>query len=252
MKAGKTTLAVILILVVAAAGIVALDFGNEASAARPGRRTRSTGRILPGVRPQPTMQQVPPKVPLPVQFIAAIYTLKVPAETAENMDVSAISAKVTDNTAFRKELAKLGKVGFAYSVDQQINLSEPATMEFGQRVPMVASSHVTDSGSTINTVRYQQIGAILEVSGTRENVGNENAVNLKMKIETSSLTDSNVETTPGGSKSPVIMRNSLDHHVVAEFDKPFAAMAVSSIGKVGESDEVIAHVYRFSIAKVGG
>ncbi len=250
MKAGKTTVASILVLGVVVAGIVAMDFGNDASAARPERRTRSTGSAESVIQSLPPMPPSPPKVPLPVRFTVAVYQLTLPVEAAEKMDVAAISAKVTDNTAFRKELAKLGKVGFAYSVDQQVNLSEMAMMQSKQRVPMMASRRITAAGNNINTVRYQQIGAIFEVQGTREKVADENAVNLQITAEVSTMADSTVETVPG-VRSPVIISNSLRQNVLAEFGKPFAAVVVSSAGSAMESGQVIAHVFRFSIARVG-
>lgn len=250
MKAGKTTVALILVLGVVVSSLVVLGIDNEASAQRSEKRTRSARRESSAARVRSTNPSEPPKTPLPARFTAVVYQLKLTVDVAEKMDVAAISARVSDNTEFRKKLAKLGKVGFAYSVDQQVNLSEPAQMQTMQRVPMVTGSQITESGNTINTVRYQKVGAMFEVQGTQEKVDDENAVNLRINAEVSSLIDSTVETVPG-VRSPVIVSNQLRHNVLAEFGKPFAAMAVSSIGKAGEPGEVIAHVFRFRIAKVG-
>ena len=251
MKAGKTTAALILVLGVVVSSLVVLGIDNEASAQRSETRTRSTTKKERSQAPQRVPKPAaPPKTPLPARFAVAVYQLKLTVDVAEKMDIAAISARVSDNTEFRKKLAKLGKVGFAYSVDQQVNLSEPAQMEFHQKVPMVSASQMTQSGNTINTVRYQQVGAMFEVQGTREKVDDENAVNLKITAEVSTVADSTVETVPG-VRSPVIVSNQLRYSVLAEFGKPFAAMVVSSIAPAGEPGEVIAHVFRFRIAKVG-
>jgi general secretion pathway protein D len=61
-------------------------------------------------------------------------------------------------------------------------------------VPFITNSRVTENGTTLNTVQYQQIGIILNVI---PRINPDGFVKLTVAPEISSLSDANVDISPG-------------------------------------------------------
>jgi len=68
--------------------------------------------------------------------------------------------------------------------------NETAMITIGQEVPFITNSRITDNGQTINTVQYEDIGIILEVT---PHITAERLVELEVSPEISTLT---AETVP--------------------------------------------------------
>jgi type II secretion system protein D len=72
--------------------------------------------------------------------------------------------------------------------------NQQATINVGQRVPFITNSRVTENGTTLNTIQYQQIGIILDVV---PRINPDGFVKLEVRPEISSLSDSSVQISPG-------------------------------------------------------
>jgi len=72
--------------------------------------------------------------------------------------------------------------------------NQMATINIGQRVPFITNSRVTENGTTLNTVQYQQIGIILNVIAR---INPDGFVKLTVAPEISSLSDAEVQISPG-------------------------------------------------------
>jgi type II secretion system protein D len=73
--------------------------------------------------------------------------------------------------------------------------NQKATINIGQRVPFITNSRVTENGTTLNTVQYQQIGIILNVI---PRINPDGFVKLTVAPEISSLDRANdIEISPG-------------------------------------------------------
>ncbi|MBM4017165.1 MAG: hypothetical protein FJ288_02375 [Planctomycetes bacterium] len=72
--------------------------------------------------------------------------------------------------------------------------NQMATINIGQRVPFITNSRVTETGTTINTVQYEQIGIILNVI---PRINPDGFVKLTVAPEISSLSDADVQISPG-------------------------------------------------------
>jgi general secretion pathway protein D len=67
--------------------------------------------------------------------------------------------------------------------------NQKATITVGQQVPFITSSRTTDTGQTINTIQYQDIGIILNVT---PHINPEGLVILDVSPEISALTGTTV------------------------------------------------------------
>jgi len=72
--------------------------------------------------------------------------------------------------------------------------NQQATINIGQRVPFITNSRVTDEGTTINTIQYEQVGIILDVL---PRINPDGFVNLEVRPEISSIDDSTVPISEG-------------------------------------------------------
>ncbi len=88
--------------------------------------------------------------------------------------------------------------------------NQQAVIVVGQEVPFVTNSRVTDTGQTINTVQYDNVGIILRVTPF---ITTHNQVEMIVAPEISSLTDQTVAISNTAS-SPVIAKRSAETVVV--------------------------------------
>ncbi|MBE3132367.1 MAG: hypothetical protein IMZ55_02760, partial [Acidobacteria bacterium] len=72
--------------------------------------------------------------------------------------------------------------------------NQQATINIGQRVPFITNSRVTENGTTINTIQYEEIGIILDVT---PRINPDGFVRLDVRPEISSLDDSTVPISEG-------------------------------------------------------
>ena len=85
-----------------------------------------------------------------------------------------------------------------------------AVITVGQELPFITNTRITDTGQTINTVQYQDIGIILRVTPF---ITSDGMVEMIVSPEISSLTDQTVPISTGVS-APVIAKRSADTVVV--------------------------------------
>ena len=87
--------------------------------------------------------------------------------------------------------------------------NETATITIGQEVPFIRNSRITDDGQTINTIEYDDIGIILEVT---PHIGAGGLVEMEVIPEISTLT---AETVPISNTvdAPVIAKRSAQTRV---------------------------------------
>lgn len=67
--------------------------------------------------------------------------------------------------------------------------NQPASINVGQSVPFITNSRITDNGDTINTIQYQDVGVILEVT---PRINEDGFVQMDVRPEISSIADSTV------------------------------------------------------------
>ena len=88
--------------------------------------------------------------------------------------------------------------------------NEEATITIGQEVPFIRNSRTTDTGQTINTVEYEDIGIILTVT---PHIGSAGLIELDVAPEISTITDGTVAISETVS-APIFSKRSAETHVV--------------------------------------
>ncbi len=115
----------------------------------------------------------------------------------------------TNFTAVLRALQTTGKLDvlsrpYILASDNQL-----ASIIVGQRVPIPTDSRVTDTGQTISSIQYQNIGIILNVT---PHINPDGLVILDVNPEISSLSGQSVPTGPGQS-APIFNTRSADSRV---------------------------------------
>lgn len=88
--------------------------------------------------------------------------------------------------------------------------NQQAVMMVGQEIPFVTNSQITDTGQTINTIQYQNIGIILTVTPF---ITSDRTVEMIVSPEISSLDSQSLTLSPGVS-SPIIDKTAAETVVV--------------------------------------
>ena len=87
--------------------------------------------------------------------------------------------------------------------------NQPSNITVGEEVPFVVSSRTTDTGQTVNTIQYQDIGIILNVTA---HINADGLVIMDVAPEVSSLTGTTVPISEGVS-APVFAKRSAQTRV---------------------------------------
>lgn len=72
--------------------------------------------------------------------------------------------------------------------------NQPATVQVGQRVPFVTNSRISDQGSVLNSIAYEDVGIILNVT---PRINDDGFVKLDVAPEISSISDSTIQISEG-------------------------------------------------------
>lgn len=112
-------------------------------------------------------------------------------------------------------LAVFGKTEILSRPSILARSSQQATITVGQEVPFITNSRVTDTGQTVNTVQYQDIGIILRVTPY---ITQDGMVEMIVSPEISSVSDRTVAISDT-VRTPLIDKRSADTVVVTPDNK---------------------------------
>ena len=105
-----------------------------------------------------------------------------------------VSVTGGDISLFLRALESQGRVELLSRPQILASDNQHSIINIGQRVPFITNSRITENGTTLNTIQYQQIGIILEVT---PRINPDGFVKLEVKPEISSLsTSSTVQIIP--------------------------------------------------------
>ena len=106
-----------------------------------------------------------------------------------------LSVTAGDLSFFLRALQSQGRLEVLSRPQILASDNQQAMINVGQRVPFITNSRITENGTTINTIEYQNIGIILTVT---PRINPDGFVKLEVKPEISSIANSSVtisETT---------------------------------------------------------
>jgi general secretion pathway protein D len=160
-----------------------------------------TGGTSSTVTTQPVPTPTPPALP---SGAATNFGL------AENTNGSFVRINTDNATATLYALAQKGDVNILSRPSILARNNQQAVIVVGQSVPLITSSQITDTGQTINTVEYQDVGIILRVTPF---ISEGRTVEMIVSPEISSLSS---QTVPISStvNAPVINKTSAETVVV--------------------------------------
>ncbi len=96
----------------------------------------------------------------------------------------------SDFSIFMRALQTQGKLELISRPQILASDNQPASINIGQRVPFVTNSRITEDGSTVNTVQYENVGIILDVTARLTDDG---FVTMDIHPEVSSISDTSVQ-----------------------------------------------------------
>jgi len=117
-----------------------------------------------------------------------------------------LSVAAGDLSFFLRALQSQGRLEVLSRPQILASDNQEATINVGQRVPFITNSRVTENGTTINTIEYQNVGIILTVT---PRINPDGFVKLEVKPEISSIASSSV-TISETTKAIVINQRSAE------------------------------------------
>lgn len=118
-----------------------------------------------------------------------------------------------DFTATLRALATAGKLEVLSRPSVLARNNETATITIGQEVPFIRNSRVTDNGQTINTIEYEDIGIILEVT---PHITPERVVEMEVSPEISTLTGETIPISDTANAQVIAKRSAETRVSVAD------------------------------------
>lgn len=115
-----------------------------------------------------------------------------------------------DFSATLRAIAQAGKTEVLSRPSVMARNNQQATITIGQEVPFITNTRITDQNATINTIQYQDIGIILNVTPF---ITSDGMVEMIVAPEISTLTDQTVPIS-AGVDARVIAKRSADTVVV--------------------------------------
>ena len=124
-------------------------------------------------------------------------------------------------------LAQTGKARLLYRIEQPVNVFSTRTI-IGSSEPVIAGTRTTGMGNTINMIRYQNVGFIVQLSAQGPPKDqNSTAPMVTTAIRLSVLSPAEKEIAPG-RKGSAMRVMSLDHSEALELNRPHVLLAISS------------------------
>ena len=202
--------------------------GDSTAATRPTATTsapaaRGGGRGIGAFgTPLPQTPPVPGNGPT-CTLDATIYDVRVPADQIGRLDLEALTRAAATAAAFEKALAEMGTVKPLYQIDQSVRLTGD-TIVIGTQIPYITNSQITNTGQTINSVSYTQVGALFNIAGKAGAGGN---IELDLGIQVSANSESGVPISTKVN-APIFRTVTMARKGPVEARVPFVVVSVDA------------------------
>ena len=161
-----------------------------------------------------------------VRFRMLICELQLPAERVVELDSDRLAAGTGDVKGFVAKLSALGTNRVLYRLDQTVDLHATSQVQSRSSVPFVTATRVLASGRTVNTVRYEKVGAICKVTGKAVKDADPPHMRAEVDVELSTMSDSGVKITDK-IKGPVLQKATLLHAGPVQLGRPFVLVSAT-------------------------
>ncbi len=164
---------------------------------------------------------------LMARFQATIYEVQPPAGQTNALDPKALARQAATTETFLKALGEVGKARVLYRMDQPVNVFSD-TLSIGSSEPVITATRMTDTGQAINSVSYQNVGAVVRLIASAQpgETGSRNP-DVTLAVQVSTLGPGDIEIGPAQKRlAPRAAR--LDQTQPLAFDQPSVMLAVST------------------------
>jgi beta-lactamase regulating signal transducer with metallopeptidase domain len=176
-----------------------------------------------------------------VAFGATIYDVRIPADKIGLIDRDALNAAAATPAEFEKALAALGTTKPLYHTDQTVRLSSD-TITIGTQTPIVTSSRMDERGRAINSIQYQQTGAVFSIAGQRDDT---DRMECDLKIQLSAVAPSSAALA-GDVKAPLMRSATMSHKGEVQAKKPFVILSADA-ASTDENDKAVVYIARVTL-----
>jgi hypothetical protein len=222
-------------------------FGPAATAGDPTSRPVSPGRRQPvshfdAVGAGMAGQSIPALGEGPTCSLdATIYDVRLPAEKIGRLDPDALSNAAATPADFEKALADLGTTRPLYHTDQTVRLASDS-IRIGTQTPIVTGSRTDINGHVINTVTYQQTGAIFTIAGKGTAA---DKMDLDLQIQLSTVSDSSAAVSPN-VKASLFRTATMSHKGAVDAKTPFVVLSADA-ASVDENGKAVVYIARITL-----
>jgi hypothetical protein len=197
---------------------------NSAAAIRPGGEAGPNQRAR-GTLSRPGMLRSAEI--LSAQFQATVYEVQAGAEQLGNLGAKALTSQAATPETLLAALAQKGNARLLYRIEQTVNVFSTRIIT-GSSEPVISGMRTTTAGGTVNSISYQNVGFIVQLSAQGPPRDQDTAAPVvTMAIKLSVVRPGEKEIAPG-QKESVIRAMSLDHTGALELHRPQVLLAISS------------------------
>jgi hypothetical protein len=171
---------------------------------------------------------------------ATIYDVRLPVEKISQLDAVVLAKGAGSVAEFEKVLGDLGAVKPLYRVSQAVRLSADSIM-MGANVPYITNSQVTNTGQTINSVSYTQVGAVFNVAG--KTGAGADSIALNLDIQVSALTEGGGVPISTNVHAPLFRTVTMTHKGTVTAKQPFVVVSADAMN-VDDKGKAVAYIAR--------
>jgi hypothetical protein len=204
--------------------------------------------MLAGCAEGPAAGQAGAPVPLKpssVQFQAVVYETNLAPDKTGAIDAKALTAQAAKPADLQAALAKLGPTRIAYQAYQPVSLSSETLINIGGRRPFVTNTRLTEGGRQINTVQYENFGAVFKLFCEPAKDCPGRMLKIRMNAEMSGMGDSKVEVSKSVT-AKTIRQVRANYDGIIEVARPFLLITVDSSS--GAEEQAVAYVCRIVLS----
>ncbi len=172
---------------------------------------------------------------------ATIYDVRLPVDKIGQLDVEALTRASATAAAFEKALAALGESKPLYRANQSVRLKGD-TITIAAQTPYVTNSQITNTGQTINSVSYRQIGTIFSIAGK---TGAGGGIELDLSIQVAAMSASGTPISTN-LNAPMFRTTMMARKGPVEARVPFVVVSVDA-ANVDGNGKAVAYIARITL-----
>jgi beta-lactamase regulating signal transducer with metallopeptidase domain len=172
---------------------------------------------------------------------ATIYDIRIPADKIGRLDPEALGNAAVTPADFEKALADLGTMRPLYHTDQTVRLASD-TITIGAQTPFVTGSRSDATGRAINTIQYQQTGAIFMIAGKTNAFGK---VDLDLQIQLSTTASTAADIAPN-VKASLFRTATMLHKGDVTAKTPFVVLSADA-ATTDENGKAVVYIARITL-----